>query len=80
VDRRRGGRDAPELLPMPLQSVLASQAHQWMSRFGRSDSGRHAGWPDRGPDERDPTRTDIVAELVSGVEAASRRLDDIGGS
>jgi hypothetical protein len=24
--------------------------------------------------------TDIVAELVSGVEAASRRLDDIGGS
>ena len=67
--------DAPAPLPMPLQNVLVSEAHQRMSQshdptivampvgqiVGRMNEIRPAA--------------DIVAELVSGFDAASRRLD-----
>ncbi len=68
---------APDPLPMPLQNVLVAEAHQRMSQsqdptavampvgqiVGRMDEIRPAA--------------DIIAELVTGFEAASRRLDDI---
>ena len=66
---------APEPLPMPLQNVLVAQAHQRMAQshdptvvampvgqiVGRMNEIRPAA--------------DIIAELVSGFEAATRRLD-----
>jgi len=68
---------APDPLPMPLQNVLVAEAHARMSRsqdptavampvgqiVGRMNTIRPAA--------------EIVAELVSGFEAATRRLDDI---
>ena len=70
---------APAPLPMPLQNVLVAEAHARMSRsqdptavampvgqiVGRMNAIRPAA--------------EIVAELVSGFEAATRRLDDIRG-
>ncbi|MCE9516856.1 MAG: nitronate monooxygenase, partial [Mycobacterium sp.] len=66
---------APEPLPMPLQNVLVAQAHQRMAQshdptvvampvgqiVGRMNEIRPAA--------------EIIAELVSGFEAATRRLD-----
>ncbi len=68
---------APDPLPMPLQNVLVAEAHQRMSAsqdpatvampvgqiVGRMNAIRPAA--------------DIVAELVSGFEQATRRMDDI---
>ena len=68
---------APEPLPMPLQNVLVAEAHQRMSLsqdpsavampvgqiVGRMNEIRPAG--------------EIIAELVTGFDAATRRLDDI---
>ena len=70
---------APDPLPMPLQNVLVAQAHQRMSQsqdpsvvampvgqiVGRMNQIRPAA--------------EIIAELVSGYDAATRRLDDIRG-
>lgn len=70
---------APEPLPMPLQNILVAEAHARMSRsqdptavampvgqiVGRMNTLRPAA--------------EIVAELVSGFEAATRRLDEIRG-
>jgi NAD(P)H-dependent flavin oxidoreductase YrpB (nitropropane dioxygenase family) len=72
--------DAPAPLPMPLQNVLVAEAHQRISQsqdptavampvgqiVGRMNEIRPAG--------------DIIADLVSGFESASRRLDDIRDS
>ncbi len=71
--------DAPEPLPMPLQNVLVAQAHRRMSQsqdpaavampvgqiVGRMNAIRPVA--------------EIIAELVSGFDAATRRLDDIRG-
>ena len=46
--------DAPEPLPMPLQNILVSEAHQRMNESDNPDSRLDAGRPDRRPDERDP--------------------------
>ena len=46
--------DAPEPLPMPLQNILVSEAHQRMSESTDPTRRRDAGRPDRRPDERDP--------------------------
>ena len=70
---------APEPLPMPLQNVLVAQAHQRMSQsedptavampvgqiVGRMNAIRPAA--------------EIIAELVSGFDVSTRRLDDIRG-
>jgi NAD(P)H-dependent flavin oxidoreductase YrpB (nitropropane dioxygenase family) len=69
--------NAPDPLPMPLQNVLVAEAHARMSRsadpttvampvgqiVGRMNEIRPAG--------------EIIAELVMGYAAATRRLDDI---
>ena len=71
---------APEPLPMPLQNVLVAEAHQRMS--GSADPGTVAmpvGQIVGRMNEIRPV-ADIIAELVSGFEAASRRLDGIRGS
>lgn len=72
--------DAPEPLPMPLQNVLVSEAHQRMSRWTDPTTvampvGQIVG---RMNDIR--PAADIIADLVSGFEEASRKLDDIRDS
>lgn len=71
---------APDPLPMPLQNVLVAEAHQRMS--GSADPTAVAmpvGQIVGRMNEIRPV-ADIIAELVSGFEAASRRLDDIRDS
>ncbi len=71
---------APEPLPMPLQNVLVAEAHQRMS--GSADPTAVAmpvGQIVGRMNEIRPV-ADIIAELVSGFEAATRRLDDIRDS
>ncbi|QZT62258.1 NAD(P)H-dependent flavin oxidoreductase [Mycolicibacterium austroafricanum] len=68
---------APEPLPMPLQNILVSEAHQRMSE--NSDPTAVAmpvGQIVGRMNEIRPV-ADIVAELVSGFEEATRRLDAI---
>ena len=69
------GRTEP--LPMPLQNILVSEAHQRMSESHDPSAIRDARRPDRQQDERDPPVADIIAELVAGFEAATERLDGI---
>jgi NAD(P)H-dependent flavin oxidoreductase YrpB (nitropropane dioxygenase family) len=69
--------DAPEPLPMPLQNILVSEAHQRMNESDNPDTvampiGQIVGRMN----EIRPV-ADIIAELVSGFEAATRKLDDI---
>jgi NAD(P)H-dependent flavin oxidoreductase YrpB (nitropropane dioxygenase family) len=69
--------DAPEPLPMPLQNILVSEAHQRMSESSDPTAvampvGQIVG---RMNDIRPVA--DIIAELVSGFEDATKRLDDI---
>ncbi|ABM15985.1 MULTISPECIES: NAD(P)H-dependent flavin oxidoreductase [Mycolicibacterium] len=68
---------APEPLPMPLQNILVSEAHQRMSE--NSDPTAVAmpvGQIVGRMNEIRPV-ADIIAELVSGFEEATRRLDAI---
>jgi len=69
--------DAPEPLPMPLQNILVAEAHQRMSASADPSAvampiGQIVGRMN----EIRPV-ADIIADLVSGFEAASRKLDDI---
>jgi NAD(P)H-dependent flavin oxidoreductase YrpB (nitropropane dioxygenase family) len=71
---------APEPLPMPLQNILVSEAHQRMS--GSSDPSTVAmpvGQIVGRMTEIRPV-ADIIAELVDGFEAATTRLDGIRDS
>lgn len=69
--------DAPDPLPMPLQNVLVSEAHQRMSRStDRTAVAMPVGQIVGRMNQIRPA-ADIIAELVSGFEAASRSLDDI---
>lgn len=68
---------APEPLPMPLQNILVSEAHQRMSE--NSDPtvvAMPVGQIVGRMNEIRPV-ADIIAELVSGFEEATRRLDAI---
>src|SRR4051812_13881327 len=68
---------APEPLPMPLQNILVSEAHQRMS--GSADPTTVAmpvGQIVGRMNEIRPV-AEIIAELVKGFEAASQRLDGI---
>ena len=68
---------APEPLPMPLQNILVSEAHQRMSEsHDPSAIAMPVGQIVGRMNEIRPV-ADIVAELVAGFEAASKRLDGI---
>ncbi len=69
---------APEALPMPLQNLLVADAHQRLMRSGRPDVipmpvGQIVGRMN----EVRPV-ADVLADLVSGYEAAVARLNGLG--
>lgn len=68
---------APEPLPMPLQNILVSEAHQRMSESSDPTTvAMPVGQIVGRMNEIRPV-ADIIAELVSGFEDATRRLDGI---
>jgi NAD(P)H-dependent flavin oxidoreductase YrpB (nitropropane dioxygenase family) len=72
--------DAPEPLPMPLQNILVSEAHQRMNQSDNPDTvAMPVGQIVGRMNEIRPV-ADIIAELVSGFEAATRKLDTIRDS
>ena len=69
--------DAPEPLPMPLQNILVSEAHQRMNESDNPDTvAMPVGQIVGRMNEIRPV-ADIIAELVNGFEDATRRLDEI---
>ncbi len=69
--------DAPAPLPMPLQNVLVAEAHQRMSlSHDPTAVAMPVGQIVGRMNEIRPAAA-IIAELVSGFEAATRRLDAI---
>jgi NAD(P)H-dependent flavin oxidoreductase YrpB (nitropropane dioxygenase family) len=69
--------DAPEPLPMPLQNILVSEAHQRMSESTDPTAvAMPVGQIVGRMNEIRPV-ADIIAELVSGFEDATKRLDGI---
>lgn len=69
--------DAPEPLPMPLQNILVSEAHQRMNEStDPSAVSMPVGQIVGRMNEIRPV-ADIIAELVEGFEQATRRLDTI---
>ncbi|MGZ8815783.1 MAG: NAD(P)H-dependent flavin oxidoreductase [Mycobacterium sp.] len=72
--------DAPEPLPMPLQNILVSGAHQRMNEAKDPTAvAMPVGQIVGRMNEIRPV-ADIISELVSGFEDATNRLDDIRGS
>jgi len=72
--------DAPEPLPMPLQNILVSEAHQRMNESDNPDTvAMPVGQIVGRMNEIRPV-ADIVAELVQGFADATRRLDGIRDS
>jgi NAD(P)H-dependent flavin oxidoreductase YrpB (nitropropane dioxygenase family) len=70
---------APQPLPMPLQNVLVAEAHQ---RMGQSHDPSAVAMPVGqivGRMNEIRPAAAIIAELVSGYDAATRRLDDFRG-
>jgi NAD(P)H-dependent flavin oxidoreductase YrpB (nitropropane dioxygenase family) len=69
--------DAPEPLPMPLQNILVSEAHQRMNEStDPSVVAMPVGQIVGRMNEIRPV-ADIIADLVKGFEDATKRLDDI---
>jgi NAD(P)H-dependent flavin oxidoreductase YrpB (nitropropane dioxygenase family) len=69
--------DAPEPLPMPLQNILVSEAHQRMSESSDPTTvAMPVGQIVGRMNEIRPV-ADIIAELVEGFGVASKRLDGI---
>ncbi|BBY26076.1 NAD(P)H-dependent flavin oxidoreductase [Mycolicibacterium sediminis] len=70
---------APDPLPMPLQNILVSEAHQRMNEATDPTAvAMPVGQIVGRMNEIRPV-ADIMAELVSGFDDASRRLDGIRG-
>jgi NAD(P)H-dependent flavin oxidoreductase YrpB (nitropropane dioxygenase family) len=68
---------APEPLPMPLQNILVSEAHQRMSESSDPTTvAMPVGQIVGRMNEIRPV-AEIIAELVSGFDDATRRLDGI---
>jgi len=67
--------DAPQALPMPLQNVLVSEAHQRMSQSVDPTTVAMPVGQIVGTMNKIRPVAEIMAELVSGFEAATRRLD-----
>ncbi|WP_137146671.1 nitronate monooxygenase family protein [Mycolicibacterium sp. CR10] len=71
---------APEPLPMPLQNILVSEAHQRMNEAkDPSAVAMPVGQIVGRMNEIRPV-SDIIAELVSGFEGATRHLDAVRDS
>jgi NAD(P)H-dependent flavin oxidoreductase YrpB (nitropropane dioxygenase family) len=70
---------APDALPMPLQNVLVSEAHQRMSRSTDPTAVAMPVGQIVGRMNEIRPAADIIAELVTGFDAATRRLDQIRG-
>ena len=67
--------DAPPALPMPLQNILVTEAHQRMSQSADPTAvAMPVGQIVGRMNEIRPV-ADIMAELVSGFDEATRRLD-----
>lgn len=72
--------DAPEPLPMPLQNILVSEAHQRMNESDNPDTvAMPVGQIVGRMNEIRPV-AEIIAELVAGFADATRRLDGIRDS
>jgi NAD(P)H-dependent flavin oxidoreductase YrpB (nitropropane dioxygenase family) len=71
--------DAPEPLPMPLQNILVSEAHQRMNDSDDPDTVAMPVGQIVGRMNEIRPAADIIADLVSGFEAATRRLGGIAG-
>lgn len=69
--------DAPEALPMPLQNILVGEAHQRMNRSSDPSTVAMPVGQIVGRMNAVRPAADIIAELVSGFEAATRRLETI---
>jgi NAD(P)H-dependent flavin oxidoreductase YrpB (nitropropane dioxygenase family) len=70
---------APEPLPMPLQNILVSEAHQRMSESTDPTTvAMPVGQIVGRMNEIRPV-ADIIAELVDGFDSATRRLDGMRG-
>jgi len=68
---------APDPLPMPLQNILVSEAHQRMNEAGNPDTvAMPVGQIVGRMNEIRPV-ADIIAELVDGFDEATTRLDGI---
>ena len=71
---------APEPLPMPLQNILVSEAHQRMSDADDPSAiAMPVGQIVGRMNEIRPV-ADIIGELVAGFESATKRLDSIRDS
>ena len=71
---------APDPLPMPLQNVLVAEAHQRMSASQDPTAVAMPVGQIVGRMNQIRPAAEIIAELVSGFEAATRRLDGIRGA
>lgn len=69
--------DAPEPLPMPLQNVLVSEAHARMSQSSDPTAVAMPVGQIVGRMNEIRPAADIIAELVTGFDAAARRLNGI---
>lgn len=69
--------DAPDPLPMPLQNILVGEAHQRMSASSDPTAVAMPVGQIVGRMNEIRPAAEIIADLVAGFEAASRRLDDI---
>lgn len=72
--------NAPDPLPMPLQNVLVSEAHQRMSRSSDPTAVAMPVGQIVGRMNEIRPAADIIAELVAGFESATHRLDEIRGA
>ena len=66
---------APDPLPMPLQNVLVAEAHRRMSASEDPTAVAMPAGQIVGTMNEIRPAAEIIAELVSGFDAASRRLD-----
>lgn len=69
--------EAPDPLPMPLQNILVSEAHQRINDAENPDVVAMPVGQIVGRMNEIRSVADIVAELVSGFESAVNRLDEI---
>lgn len=67
--------DAPDPLPMPLQNILVGEAHQRMNRATDPSTVAMPVGQIVGRMNEIRTAADIVAELVTGFDDATYRLD-----
>jgi NAD(P)H-dependent flavin oxidoreductase YrpB (nitropropane dioxygenase family) len=72
--------DAPDPLPMPLQNVLVSEAHQRMSRSSDPTAVAMPVGQIVGRMNEIRPAADIIADLVADFDKATRRLDTIRGN